>query len=77
MPDLSEFHALSEPCHQKCGVAAVLEQLKPKERELLDAALAANGITHVAISKWLHARGKSVSDQTVSRHRKRRCSCPI
>ena len=76
-PDLSEFFKLSKPKTKPCAVAFAREQLDAASQEQLDAAVAENQgyITSAAIRKWLEARGHTVSDASVTVHRRRTCAC--
>ena len=74
--DLSEFEVLSQPRRAQCSIAVAFQTLDdPEEQEKLGAALAAPGITHAAINRWLQARGIKIAEQTIGRHRDGRCSC--
>lgn len=76
-PDLSEFYKLSRPKKPPCQVGHARSQLKPEEREQLDAALETDKglITSGAVQHWLKARKQSVSVPAISAHRAERCTC--
>lgn len=76
-PDLTEFFKYSRPKKKPCQIAFAREQLKPQERDNLNAALDADQgiITAGAIIQWLSVRGHTVSAPAVTAHRKRTCTC--
>ena len=76
-PDLSEFFKYSRPKQKPCALGFAREQLPPKERDALDAALADQRglITSSAIRQWLSLREHAVNDASVTAHRRGVCSC--
>jgi FixJ family two-component response regulator len=58
-----------------CKIRKILESLEPKDQEILKNALANLAWTSVALARELTARGISVSEKTISWHRKGGCSC--
>ena len=76
-PDLSAFFRLSRPKKKPCALGFARTQIKPVEREQLDAACVTdNGIiTASAIVEWLGQRGQTANTNNVVSHRKRMCSC--
>jgi hypothetical protein len=82
--DLSEVLAFetSKSGAQPCPVKKAREQLKPKDRVLLDAACTRpqtgdGGLSNMALEKWLGSKGHRVSWQAIRNHRARPqiCSC--
>lgn len=60
----------------KCGVAILRLQLDDLDRKTFDAWLdITSGKSNVWISEVLSADDKKLSDFTIGRHRKRKCSC--
>lgn len=76
-PDLTEFLRLSTPKRRPCAVGLALEQVKPGERDQVDAALATDQgiITNAAIEAWLKKRDIVASVSAIVSHRKGRCRC--
>lgn len=81
-PDLSEFYRLSKPKRLPCQIGLILAgevtpELKPAEREKLDAALSTDAgiITASAIVQWLAASGHETNTNRVSNHRRKVCTC--
>ena len=64
-----------KPRRMACSIAVVFGALDADEAKALTAALADEGITHVAISSVLRDNGHDISPITVSRHRRRECRC--
>lgn len=58
-----------------CGIAKIREQLDPKDRAVLDAALADDKVTGSAISRVLKDRGHSISQNAVTYHQRGDCRC--
>ena len=60
-----------------CSVSRMLVALEAKDASLADQVRAAidGPFTATAISRELHRRGYRISDQTISRHRRRICRC--
>lgn len=69
---LEAFVAESKPKREQCGVRKVLDRLDAKDRGVLEAALADESVTHVAIERVLKAEGHVVQ---VGRHRNGGCAC--
>jgi len=57
-----------------CTVCSLLKQLQPKESQALQTRLDNKNISHMSISLVLKNNGYSISDSTVGRHRRGRCS---
>lgn len=76
--DLSEFVALSKRNQRTpCSVGAALAQLQPRERKLLEKALAQTSdvIRNAGIQAWLQARGIEVASAAITTHRRKKCRC--
>jgi hypothetical protein len=58
-----------------CGVRSLLDKLDKKDKEILMAALANQEWTAKALARELTARGLSISDHPILRHRRKECSC--
>lgn len=59
-----------------CRVRTVKNELDKKDQDILDSCLAdLDGWPAKTLSNALSARGLSISDATISRHRKGLCSC--
>jgi hypothetical protein len=58
-----------------CAIRTLLSKLEKKDQEILIAALANPDWASVALSRELKARGLSVSEHPIYRHRKGECSC--
>lgn len=58
-----------------CSVATTLEQLNNEDRATLEAVLADKRWRSTDIAAQLEAEGISVSDSTLSRHRRGACKC--
>lgn len=76
-PDLSEFFKLSRPKRKPCSIGFALSQLKPADREQLQAALDTDQgiITNAAVEGWLKGRDLITTVSAVVNHRKGRCTC--
>lgn len=61
----------------RCNVAIVQDAMAPADVAEMEAALADPSIPDSAVLKVLHNRGfDSLKHGSVSRHRRRQCSCP-
>lgn len=58
-----------------CPVAAVLEQLPPKDRQVLEGALEDASVQHAAIERVLKEEGIRLPQLAVGRHRNKGCRC--
>lgn len=59
-----------------CKVRTIRNGLDKKDQEILDAALAdLNNWPSKTLSNALSARGLTVTDNSIARHRKGLCSC--
>ena len=70
--DLTEFF---QPKARPCLVTRTIALLDEDEIPIINAALAREDISHLAIQRWLDKRGHRVTDTTVATHRTGRCSC--
>jgi hypothetical protein len=57
-----------------CSVCELLKKLPLKENQALQARMGNKNITHMAISSVLTNNGYPISDSTIGRHRRGRCS---
>lgn len=57
-----------------CSVCTLLKELPSKESEALKLRMDNTRITHMAISNVLKDNGYSISDSTIGRHRRNRCT---
>ncbi len=81
-PDLSEFVQLSKGRQVECRVGVIAAALPKEEREQLLAAIEATdqgryerAITVAAVIEWCKQRGHEVSQNTITYHRRGKCSC--
>jgi hypothetical protein len=58
-----------------CKIRTILASLEPKDKEILEAALANPDWHHITLSQELGKRGVFVSEHPMRRHRIGRCSC--
>jgi hypothetical protein len=58
-----------------CAVKTLINKLEKKDQEILIAALANSEWQNKSLARELSARGLSISDHPISRHRKGECSC--
>jgi DNA-binding HxlR family transcriptional regulator len=58
-----------------CSVAATLEQLNDEDKAALETVLADKRWRSTDIAAQLQAEGISISDSTLSRHRRGACKC--
>ena len=58
-----------------CAVRTLIDKLEKKDQEILIAALANPDWKSKSLARELSARGLSISDHPISRHRKKECSC--
>ncbi len=72
---LDDLVRASRPRRSVCSVAKVLALLDAKDREVLDAAMTNDAITHSAIAIVLTAEGHDIQQGTISRHRRGVCTC--
>ena len=68
---IDEARALTAGHPPTCRMVPVIEALGDEVTEALDDRT----IQHTALSRALKARGFSVSESTVSRHRLGKCAC--
>lgn len=59
----------------KCSVRLLVDSLESEDAADLVAALDDHAVMSSHIAKALKARGHSMSDHTISRHRRKVCSC--
>ena len=57
-----------------CSVCELLKQLSPNEKQALQLRMDNKNITHTAISNVLKNNGHNISDSTMGRHRRGRCT---
>ena len=57
-----------------CSVCDLLGKLPAKEQQALKLRMENKNITHMSISHVLKNNGYSISDSTVGRHRRGRCT---
>jgi hypothetical protein len=57
-----------------CTVCTLLKDLPDKERQALQQRMDNKNITHTAISAVLTANDYPISDSTIGRHRRGRCT---
>jgi hypothetical protein len=57
-----------------CSVCNLLKQLSPKESAALKLRMDNSRITHMSISAVLTDNGHPISDSTIGRHRRGRCT---
>jgi hypothetical protein len=57
-----------------CTVCTLLKELQAKESQALQLRLDNKNISHMSISQVLKSNGYSISDSTIGRHRRGRCS---
>lgn len=72
---IDAFTAASRPRRMVCAVTRIAQSLAPKDRKVLEDALANEAITHSAIASVLTDNGHRVNGGTVARHRNKGCSC--
>ena len=74
---LAEFKALSKPRRPTCSIPALISQLDAADQKAVQHALDAdmNLVGHAAICKWFDRRDVKVGSTTVSRHRRKICTC--
>jgi hypothetical protein len=58
-----------------CAVRTLIDKLEKKDQEILIAALGNPEWQNKSLARELSARGLSISDHPISRHRKKECSC--
>jgi hypothetical protein len=58
-----------------CAVKTLLTKLEKKDQEILIAALANPEWHSKSLARELSARGLSISDHPILKHRKGECSC--
>ena len=70
--DLSEFY---EDNKRTCIVGRAINSLPDEDSEKVKAAFLEEEITNTSIKKFLTARGKNMSTDSVRNHRYSRCGC--
>jgi hypothetical protein len=65
----------STPPGPRCGVSRILAAMSAEDASDLQKALDDPSIYGTTISEVLKKHGHSVTGYTVTRHRKKRCSC--
>jgi hypothetical protein len=58
-----------------CRVRATLEALDPKDKVILESAMADPAWTPHSLSIALFERGLSLSDKSIKKHQIQQCSC--
>lgn len=58
-----------------CAVRHLINKLEKKDQEILIAALANPEWASKSLARELSARGLTISDHPIGRHRKGECSC--
>lgn len=72
---LDEIHAQTTGANRPCKLHFICEQLGDEDGPELREALMNEAIPFSAIVRVLKARGISVADVTVRRHRMKACHC--
>jgi hypothetical protein len=72
---LDEIRNEPRKLNHLCGIALIASKMPPVEAKDLKAALADTALQNATIAKVLTRRGYKVSDQTIGRHRNRKCAC--
>jgi hypothetical protein len=60
---------------RNCAVRLLLNKLEKKDQEILIAALDNPEWQSKSLARELSARGLSISDHPILKHRKKECSC--
>ena len=63
------------PAGPRCAVRTVVASLSPKDAATFAAVIPDHSITVAAIGRVLRARGSSVGDDALRRHRNQECAC--
>jgi hypothetical protein len=64
-----------KPRNSSCAVRTIINKLEKKDQEILQAALANPDWGSSTLARELKARGLSISEHPIYRHRKGECSC--
>lgn len=74
LEDLDNDSNFPHPRRAWCSVCELLKQLPPKESQALKLRMDNKNITHMSISGVLKNNGYEISDTTIGRHRRGRCT---
>jgi hypothetical protein len=74
LEDLGNESNFPESRRAWCSVCNLLKELPPKESEALKMRMSNTRITHISISAVLTNNGYPISDSTIGRHRRNRCT---
>jgi hypothetical protein len=74
LEDLGNDSNFPHPRKAWCSVCELLKKLSPKESQALQVRIDNKNITHMAISSVLTNNGYPISDSTIGRHRRGRCT---
>lgn len=74
LEDLGNESKFPKARRASCSVCDLLTKLLPKESEALKLRLNNANITHMSISHVLRENNYSISDSTIGRHRRGRCT---
>lgn len=74
LEDLGDESKFPDSRRAWCSVCSLLKQLSPKESEALKLRMDNARITHTSIAAVLSDNGYSISDSTIGRHRRNRCT---
>lgn len=68
---------LGAPIKQRrsCAIQELISKLEKKDQDILVQAIANPEWTAKGLARELSARGLSISDHPILRHRKKECSC--
>lgn len=72
--DLSEF-LTSRRKKSICIVGEVLATLTDEDQEKFEAACKHPDVSASSLQRWLAARGQTVTNSTMQRHRRHECPC--
>jgi hypothetical protein len=74
LEDLSDESKFPDTRRAWCSVCTLLNELPPRESAALQLRMDNKRITHMSISGVLTENGYPISDSTIGRHRRGRCT---
>jgi len=74
LEDLGDDNNFPNARRAWCTVCELLKQLPPKESQALKLRMDNKNITHMAIAAVLKNNNHNISDSTIGRHRRGRCT---
>ena len=72
---MDDFREASKKTVPQCPIARLLDELPPKDRQVLTDALADSSVMHSGIAAVLTKNGHPMRQDPIGRHRRGACAC--